>query len=278
MRHSRVSFLTAIVIGLTMLLAPAVMGVTGDCDGNGMMNISDSVWLLQWLFAGGPPPVSFTDCDCDGFPGVNYGDATHITGMVFGGASGYPWPGSDLMAPSDLHISIVGSPGGTPVFVTRSTIWINNPSLLEGGMTLPFSFAPDPGEADLMCTAVTMGPAFGAIAPVIDNVNQTIMLSAGSVAATTGWVILCQADFALDPGGTGPGAAVCLDPTPVGAVFPLAVAKKAYDGINFTRMQFPNFGDKPGDVDCSGGISISDAVSIINYIFAGGRAPGCPCQ
>ncbi len=278
MRHSRVSFVTTVIIGLAMLLTPTVLAVTGDCDGSGFVNISDSVWLLQWLFAGGLPPVSFLDCDCDGFPGVNYGDATHITAMVFGGASAYPWHGSDLMAPADLRISIVGSPGGTPGFVSRSTVWINNPTVLDGGMTLPFSFAPDPGEADLMCTGITMGSLFGSITPVIDNVNQTILVTAGSVSTTPGWVILYQADFALDPGGTGAGAAVCLDPVAIDKIFPLAIANRGYDGINFKRMLFPNFGDRPGDVDCSGGINISDAVRIINYIFAGGAAPGCPCQ
>lgn len=36
--------------------------VNGDTDGDGMINITDAVYLLNWLFQGGPAPVSIA-CD-----------------------------------------------------------------------------------------------------------------------------------------------------------------------------------------------------------------------
>jgi hypothetical protein len=56
----------------------------GDADGNGVVNVSDAVYLLEYVFAGGPAPL-FTelgDVDCDGQ--VNVSDIVYLVKYVFG--------------------------------------------------------------------------------------------------------------------------------------------------------------------------------------------------
>jgi hypothetical protein len=57
----------------------------GDVDGNGFINVSDIVFLIQFVFAFGDRPqpiVLIGDADCSGF--VNVSDIVHLIGFVFG--------------------------------------------------------------------------------------------------------------------------------------------------------------------------------------------------
>jgi hypothetical protein len=57
----------------------------GDADGNGMANISDAVYLIRYIFEGGPAPVVFRggDADCNGL--INISDPVYLVNYVFGG-------------------------------------------------------------------------------------------------------------------------------------------------------------------------------------------------
>lgn len=58
----------------------------GDADNNGIVNISDVVYLIAFIFGGGPRPFPITlvgDADCNGF--VNISDAVYIIAYIFGG-------------------------------------------------------------------------------------------------------------------------------------------------------------------------------------------------
>jgi hypothetical protein len=58
----------------------------GDCDNNGVVNIADVVFLIAYIFGGGPHPIPITllgDVDCNGF--VNISDAVYLIAWIFGG-------------------------------------------------------------------------------------------------------------------------------------------------------------------------------------------------
>lgn len=63
------------------------VGLAGDADGNGMVNISDAVYLISYIFGGGPAPdpLSAGDADCNGI--VNISDAVFVVAYIFGGGS-----------------------------------------------------------------------------------------------------------------------------------------------------------------------------------------------
>jgi hypothetical protein len=61
--------------------------VPGDADGNTILNISDAVYLISYIFGGGPPPTPYAVCngdaDCNCI--VNISDAVFMITYIFGG-------------------------------------------------------------------------------------------------------------------------------------------------------------------------------------------------
>jgi hypothetical protein len=59
--------------------------VCGDADGNEIVNISDAVYLISYIFGGGPAPSPLMagDCDCNDI--VNISDAVYLIAYIFGG-------------------------------------------------------------------------------------------------------------------------------------------------------------------------------------------------
>jgi hypothetical protein len=59
--------------------------VCGDADANGFVNISDAVYLIAYIFSGGPAPnpLEAGDADCNGF--VNISDAVYLIAYIFSG-------------------------------------------------------------------------------------------------------------------------------------------------------------------------------------------------
>jgi hypothetical protein len=64
--------------------------IRGDANGDGQVNLADAVYLVNWLFIGGPPPepMEAGDANCDG--GVDLADAVYIINYLFIGG---PPPG-----------------------------------------------------------------------------------------------------------------------------------------------------------------------------------------
>lgn len=59
----------------------------GDADGNGFVNISDVIYLIAYIFGGGPAPspMAAGDADCSGT--VNISDASFLVAFIFGDGS-----------------------------------------------------------------------------------------------------------------------------------------------------------------------------------------------
>jgi len=57
--------------------------VDGDADGNGSVNLGDAVWIIGYIFKGGPAPspLDAGDADCDG--NVNMADAVYLINYIF---------------------------------------------------------------------------------------------------------------------------------------------------------------------------------------------------
>ncbi|MEZ5357932.1 MAG: dockerin type I repeat-containing protein [Candidatus Zixiibacteriota bacterium] len=56
---------------------------TGDVNGDCRVNIGDAVYLIEYIFRGGPPPkpLEIGDVNCDG--SVNIGDAVYLVNYIF---------------------------------------------------------------------------------------------------------------------------------------------------------------------------------------------------
>ena len=59
--------------------------VCGDCNADGTANITDAVYLITYIFAGGPPPspLAAGDVNCDG--SANISDAVYLIQWIFAG-------------------------------------------------------------------------------------------------------------------------------------------------------------------------------------------------
>ncbi len=57
----------------------------GDADGNGSVSIGDAVYVINYIFGGGPAPspMAAADVDCNG--SVSIGDAVYLINYIFGG-------------------------------------------------------------------------------------------------------------------------------------------------------------------------------------------------
>jgi hypothetical protein len=67
------------------LVNTALDYICGDADGSGVVNISDAVYLIAYIFGGGLPPIPSLsgDVDCNGI--VNISDAVYLIAYIFGG-------------------------------------------------------------------------------------------------------------------------------------------------------------------------------------------------
>ncbi len=59
--------------------------ICGDADASGGISIGDAVFIINYIFGGGPAPVpeAAADADCSG--GVSIGDAVYLINFIFGG-------------------------------------------------------------------------------------------------------------------------------------------------------------------------------------------------
>jgi hypothetical protein len=71
------------VISIYVYIEPAYL--CGDADGNDIVNISDAVYLISYIFGGGPPPDPLLAGDCDCSDIVNISDAVYLISYIFGG-------------------------------------------------------------------------------------------------------------------------------------------------------------------------------------------------
>ena len=71
--------------GMRSLIPTFPEYVCGDADGNGIVTISDVVYLINYIFVGGPAPDPEIagDVDCNGI--LTISDAVYTINYIFGG-------------------------------------------------------------------------------------------------------------------------------------------------------------------------------------------------
>ena len=57
----------------------------GDADGNTIITISDAVYLINYIFAGGPAPSPICEGDADGNSIITISDAVYLINYIFAG-------------------------------------------------------------------------------------------------------------------------------------------------------------------------------------------------
>ncbi|MGQ9590331.1 MAG: thrombospondin type 3 repeat-containing protein [Planctomycetota bacterium] len=71
----------------------------GDADANGGLNITDGIFVLNYLFLGGPEPPCAEASDANNDAGVNITDGIYILNFLFLGGPAPPAPGPDDCGP-----------------------------------------------------------------------------------------------------------------------------------------------------------------------------------
>jgi hypothetical protein len=273
-----------IALILAILLAGFSIGNAqpGDCDGNGSVQVADAVLLVAYIFTNGPGPVSYTDCDCDGLQGVNYGDLVHLLYSLYIGGTPFPYPGSDYPQPSHVKLFFnrqVDFSAIPPVNTVQ--IYIDVPTGFNiYNFFLPFSFLAEPGQTDISVSNIdftgTVGnPAY--LISTIYNAEEKFVLYDNSVFTTPSFLggasgLLCTVTFTQDGPTAGPNDLRLCTRQPQ---WPMILARTDYNGTDGIRVFYPEFIRAPyGDCNTDQTVNVSDAVYIINFVFVGGPVPG----
>ncbi len=72
----------------------------GDSNGDGMLDVSDAVHVLFWLFAAGPEPGCLDAADSDGNGKSDISDAVFLLTYLFLSGQAPPEPGPGACGPA----------------------------------------------------------------------------------------------------------------------------------------------------------------------------------
>ena len=107
--------LTALIIWGMMLLLPTAssfgQGVCGDVTGDSLVNVSDMVYLIDWIGRGGPPPPDTVAANMDLCNSADIGDLAYLIDWIFRGGPP-PCGGSANCSPYSGGIISLDSVGG----------------------------------------------------------------------------------------------------------------------------------------------------------------------
>ncbi|MFH2056015.1 MAG: dockerin type I repeat-containing protein [bacterium] len=88
MSRSQIILLCGLLLALPLAAAQSSM-VSGDANNDGIANITDAVYIVQYIFNGGPTPLNQSYADITGDCIVNIADATTMIGFIFTGNPPY---------------------------------------------------------------------------------------------------------------------------------------------------------------------------------------------
>ena len=94
----------------------------GNVNGDAAVNIADAVAILQYLFAGGKPPVCAKAADANDDDAINIADAVKILGFLFSGQAMAAPDGSTITAANNACKGYAANGVdhlGKPYFPTR---------------------------------------------------------------------------------------------------------------------------------------------------------------
>ena len=279
------SFLFGLLaVSMGSIFATQAAAIPGDIDGNGSLQMGlDLMYLVQYLYGGGPAPPNPIDADIDGSPGINIGDLLQLIGYYFSSCNFIPYTGASLRVGSEIRYSsdMISVADGSTLDTTRINIIANGgPDLM--GMVIPLSFANQPNEMEVDLVNVdftgTIIPPDWDMSYVIDNVNKTVLLRPYAdntsdtplLDGTTGLVATLHFSEVVD----GDPLAMTTTEIPPSHSFSLISAYCANGTSPSERIFSPMLSlALNGDVNCDGIVNIGDVVYTVNYLYKGGPPP-----
>ncbi len=282
-------FLLLFTVAVLSLGLPAIGNAQacGDADGNGALNISDMVYMLNYLFEAGPPSPDFDIADFDSHQEWTVNDAAVILNCTFGGCdpSQFCPPTIPAWNPAVTSGYRIRHTSAFPAHLDHSVV---NLALDAAGLTgfqLPLRILVDtiPAQIDSV-----QFPVNGSIFE--GDPNFLVLPS------TPGVFVLASLPIFSYPSGSTPLARVFVS-APIDTASRLihlefadyvpAQAPPGHDGPITPMIATWNVPVKPsffgtcclvpGDANGDGACTISDAIYLINYYFAGGPGPmQCP--
>jgi hypothetical protein len=257
----------------------------GDVDHDGDIDIYDSLHLINYLFAGGPPPPVPIDADVDGSPGINLGDLLQLNGFLFFDCNLIAYTGVSVEVGSQIRISSTLIPpdtvAGTTAAVPVKIIENGGPYLT--GLVIPLSYASDSGQVEVDLDYVDFSEG---IVPVdwyagsnIDNVNKRVVFYAyadpeGVTPIDSGTVgTIAELHFTRTSVGSLP---LVMSTTQVPPSHSLILIKDyCANGTSPSERIFtPKLSlARKGDCNGDGEVDTGDVMYLINHLFLGASPP-----
>ena len=137
--------LVALIMALGLVLGVASNAkaqMCGDVNGSQAINVSDIVYLVNYLLSGGQPPVSLDSADVDSISGVSHSDCMYLLYYIFRGGPPpncppYP-PDSVLPVTTDtLEVRNLVVPSGQSY--GKVDLWLKSTDTVFG-LSLPFQY------------------------------------------------------------------------------------------------------------------------------------------
>lgn len=288
--------------GLGPAPAEAQTFIRGDANGNGQVDIADSIFILTYVTNGPNIPAILDSADVNDNGEVELTDAVFHLLAIFTGSvtipAPFPTPGTDT-TPSSFPISttglvefrvgdVDGCPGGqtiVPLFVTNQlTIEALNFRLVHNPAELTFADAnanplsvvlgdnpdffdaviPFPGVVQISTLFSFLSPSGEGVPPAIDQRLVDVVYAVDAAVAPSQVVPISLED---DPTAVPPQYNLAS----INGQVELAVLTNGSITADCNLVEF-----RRGDANEDGAISISDAVFIVQYLFLGGPQSQCP--
>ena len=255
----------------------------GDADDNGMITINDMVYMMQYLFAGGPPPNDFDYADFDFHQEWTVNDASWLFNCIFTdcgpGFVNCP-PTSGPYAPVETPGSRIRHTAAFPGHKTSSIVDLALDAPSKEGIQLPLRILVDSLPAHIDSVQFPLPDS-----DFRSGINKVVILDSSGIVVFGSTLIFWHSPatklarvFISAPMDTA-SRLINLE----FADYVPALAPPGHDGpitpmiVTWNVPVKPSFLGTcclvPGDADGNGLQSISDAVYLINYYFAGGPSP-----
>ncbi|MFQ6008437.1 MAG: dockerin type I repeat-containing protein, partial [Candidatus Zixiibacteriota bacterium] len=72
------------MVEYAVVVSPCCVGIRGDVDGSGTINVADVTYLVAYLKGMGPAPPCFEEADADGSGSINVADVTYLVAYLKG--------------------------------------------------------------------------------------------------------------------------------------------------------------------------------------------------
>jgi hypothetical protein len=262
--------------------AQPASAIPGDFNGDGNVNLTDTILLVNYLFKGGAGPANPIDVDVDGSPGINLGDVLQLVGNIMGICNLLPYTGVSIEVGSQIRFSTTVIPAdttpGTPITIPIKIIENVQPDLM--GMVVPIQYPNEPDEVEVSLDSITftdMIPLSWAKGVSIDNPNKRVVFYAydetGGAPIPAGTIgTVANLHFTR----LSLGLPLCMSTTqvPPSHSFMLISAYCADGTSPSERIFTPKMSlVKPGDANGDGQVNMADMVYTGMWLWMGGPPP-----